>query len=1549
MSEIMWEWGGPVEETLRPRRRKSRDEEDSERGMPLPPMSPLWREHGKAAPGGGIHIVICCCNEEEDELNVALSTFRADSHASCPVRVSFILDSRKPHESNSETFEVLKRKLRVTEDGGPESFGEFGCMHHSGMLDKTQVPFDLYVKAPSLPAGKRNSLVMFFDEILPTKVSRGEAVEPDVVYVLDADSGHPANGLQDLDCMWRVLMVEDEAACITCPVRPVYPFESFLASAQFLEYALWDNVGESHFAIQTTCRGAQCMFKYRCLVEDGRLAQPPVGEGAMPPVLDSFSKTAAGIPALILLDTSPSEGLLVLLRQRDFDVRACGVADGVTCVPNSWLEFYAQRRRWYAGSILAVTSHLTGKEGYFQLAWHRWIISLYAMLANLYLHCGLAYLPVLLAKGIYCISDYVDSGGESEDARGDSVDASQPADLEWVIFTTVWAFLVLNVGVYLSRSQDQLWMWINVTSVLWMLLCLVALLGSGVAVSPYIPIAVVVVPVVWAGLNSSMGMRGSWCYLAVASVPFVLLTTVNSVLVFLYAMATLDSTEWGTRDVGFFDSGVTKSRAASMRRRKLCILSMVLAVSCGVGVLLMLFPTYTFPVIVGVPVAAYALKLLLVILPARLERSRQGMLLGDAGHRPLSHRRSMSEMAPIHGRAPEYSTDHHGPSGRTSGRTRKGSALQSPTENSSHVTKDGTPSPGEITASVSGGFFKYPAGTTMGSETMSGLAPDRPGHRRHGSSASMSSGFAGVAGVSGGGIGGGVVGAQSTRTISSWRSSGAGSKISSRAGSREGSRADSTGSRGRSRSRSPETPADEAPEKLLTGTAGKSGRVARVGSGIAGVTRVNSRGESDRFKGNVPRLPKGARRTGFAQFLSAKDSVEGIVTGETPPRSRPVSGRSTKAEIRKVWGLREATDSEDSVKLEAVGMKSFEQAAKSNGDRGGIPGARRGWGLKAPSPPKAQVKSSTTVPVDSGVKRYSWARKRTSTSDFDVQASTAPEVEASVPAGVPSHTQARDQRGTRTSLARRSSMGSEDDIHCPSPAAINAILNSRIGATRRGDVVDEFARGVIQKSRQQPPGAALAGIRAAWGTSMGESQDDIGSPSAITAGRNPGYGGGFASGMVDIDEESESETEYAELNPSFPGSQRRPAGRSTLAGARAAWGTSMGGSQDDIACPLPAAFDAARNSGAGANRYGVRVHLDDDSESEVDERDSRALVPGVEGSRRRPAGNTLEGIRAAWGTSMGGSQDDMACPSPATVNAILNSRVGAVYSRGGDSGGSASAAVGVRKGRGTSNTRIDGSVVIPPGPPVVSGPARRPRSEHRVGGGSGSAGRGQDADNRSVRGGEGGGGGARANTAPGSRDQRGERRDAGQSRGRRENPGQNGGLGENAAGARGETSRGRDNRGGGPRGTNPVRGAGRVGGAARVVQAQAAPARRNWSAGQSSVFDSSGSSSSEDEGKPRGLRGVQVLDPEPPDVEMPSRSSGSGGGGSAGRSGGAGGGGGRTNGVGYACRGPGGGVPGVGSLAGGMTTTGGSAAARVPRVGAAKGMPGDVSRGEYSY
>ncbi|CAN0520320.1 unnamed protein product, partial [Ectocarpus sp. 12 AP-2014] len=395
--------------------------------------------------------------------------------------------------------------------------------------------------------------------------------------------------------------------------------------------ALWDNVGESHFGIQTTCRGAQCMFKYRCLVEDGRLAQPPVGEGAMPPLLNSFSKTAAGLPALILLDSSPNEGLLVLLRQRGFDVRSCGTADGVTCVPCSWIEFYAQRRRWYAGSLVAVSSHLTGKESYFQAEWHRWIISSYAFVANLFLHSGLALMPVLLAKGLHRLVLY-----DERFVADDDID--RHTNLDWIVFALVWGFLLLNVGVYLTRSQDQLWMWINVTSVLWMLLCAGTLIGSGFAVSPLLPVMIAIIPPVLAGLNTARGTIATWCYLCVAAVPFVLLTTVNSVLVLLYALATLDSTEWGTRDVGSFDSGVSKPRAASMRRRKLCILFTTMATSCALGVVMMISSTLIFLLIViGIPSAAYLLKVCSVVCVLRFRPCASSVIArSGGGRRPLA-------------------------------------------------------------------------------------------------------------------------------------------------------------------------------------------------------------------------------------------------------------------------------------------------------------------------------------------------------------------------------------------------------------------------------------------------------------------------------------------------------------------------------------------------------------------------------------------------------------------------------------------------------------------------------------------------------------------------------------------------------------------------------------------------------------------------------------------------------------------------------------------------------------------------------------------------
>lgn len=49
------------------------------------------------------------------------------------------------------------------------------------------------------------------------------------------------------------------------------------------------------------------------------------------------------------------------------------------------------------------------------------------------------------------------SRGESDDSQQgqlDGTDTLQPVDLEWIIFGVIWAFLLMNVTVYLSWSQE---------------------------------------------------------------------------------------------------------------------------------------------------------------------------------------------------------------------------------------------------------------------------------------------------------------------------------------------------------------------------------------------------------------------------------------------------------------------------------------------------------------------------------------------------------------------------------------------------------------------------------------------------------------------------------------------------------------------------------------------------------------------------------------------------------------------------------------------------------------------------------------------------------------------------------------------------------------------------------------------------------------------------------------------------------------------------------------------------------------------------------------
>ncbi|CAM9763736.1 unnamed protein product, partial [Choristocarpus tenellus] len=45
-----------------------------------------------------------------------------------------------------------------------------------------------------------------------------------------------------------------------------------------------------------------------------------------------------------LLDNSEDTGIAVMLRERGYDCRSCGTCDTTTHVPETWTEFYGQRR-----------------------------------------------------------------------------------------------------------------------------------------------------------------------------------------------------------------------------------------------------------------------------------------------------------------------------------------------------------------------------------------------------------------------------------------------------------------------------------------------------------------------------------------------------------------------------------------------------------------------------------------------------------------------------------------------------------------------------------------------------------------------------------------------------------------------------------------------------------------------------------------------------------------------------------------------------------------------------------------------------------------------------------------------------------------------------------------------------------------------------------------------------------------------------------------------------------------------------------------------------
>lgn len=93
---------------------------------------------------------------------------------------------------------------------------------------------DAFLQGPSLPAGKRNSLVMFFDEILPTKISRGE-----VCFLACFFSGRPQRprrraDLHRFNCVLSTVYAlrPTGPAHVTASISPLFRMHCLLSSCR---------------------------------------------------------------------------------------------------------------------------------------------------------------------------------------------------------------------------------------------------------------------------------------------------------------------------------------------------------------------------------------------------------------------------------------------------------------------------------------------------------------------------------------------------------------------------------------------------------------------------------------------------------------------------------------------------------------------------------------------------------------------------------------------------------------------------------------------------------------------------------------------------------------------------------------------------------------------------------------------------------------------------------------------------------------------------------------------------------------------------------------------------------------------------------------------------------------------------------------------------------------------------------------------------------------------------------------------------------------------
>lgn len=75
---------------------------------------------------------------------------------------------------------------------------------------------------------------------------------------------------------------------------------------------------------------------------------------------------------------------------------------------------------------------------------------------------------------------------------------------------------------------------------MWMAFSALVLIGVSVFVTPWVGAVVLLAPFLLGALNVCGDTPTYWAWMALSAIPFVLVASVNSVLVLIFAVATLD-------------------------------------------------------------------------------------------------------------------------------------------------------------------------------------------------------------------------------------------------------------------------------------------------------------------------------------------------------------------------------------------------------------------------------------------------------------------------------------------------------------------------------------------------------------------------------------------------------------------------------------------------------------------------------------------------------------------------------------------------------------------------------------------------------------------------------------------------------------------------------------------------------------------------------------------------------------------------------------------------------------------------------------------------